>query len=226
MARNDQSRTPHAQTSQNDTPRNSPVQPVVWKGMREFRHDLFKLGVATMKKNVSYKKYQPDLVPVEHAHFFHSVDMKGKPVEYSQPIGGHFHKIDVVKDAQGNIVSVACGPALRSVQKKLKSGRVKTIIERVRFANAEYGEDDEEEGPDRVSYVYDEHVHEVAYVHSEMISPERTRLKQEADAGKLKSMMTADPSVVQGSQPKTGEGESASEDGTGVGDTGATISES
>ena len=192
------------------------AQPVVWKGHREFRHDLFKLEVKEMKKNVSYKKYEPDLQSVEHAHFYHSVDMKGRPNKYSAAVGGHFHEVIVEHDEQGNIVGAKCGPALRESQKKLKNGRVKTVIEPVKFAKADYDAEDPEEAAEAVKYIHDEHVHPLRYMHSEMISPDKIRQKQEADSSRLAKMMQADPNIVQGSQSRKTEPEG---DGGEVGET-------
>ncbi len=134
---------------------------------------------------------------------------------YSASVGGHFHKVDVVHDAQGNIVSASCGPALREVQKKLKNGRMKTFIEKVRYASGEAMAQDEEEAdesPQRISFIYDDHTHAVEYKHSEMLSPEKLRARQEQDRGKLQSMIQADPKIAQGTQPKDQEAEGAGDE--------------
>lgn len=206
---------------------------LAWKGHTEFRHDLFKLEVAVMKKNVSYKKFEPDLKNVEHAHFFHSHDMKGKVLLHSQAVGGHFHEVKVVwgKEADGTpfIEKLICGEPLRQVQKRTKGGRVKTVIEPVRFETGTAAVDDTDED-ERTGFEVDDHRHELTYMGSEMISPEKLKQKKEADKAALAGMMAAQPGLFAPPDPKTGK-QAASTGGDensgtqNVDGTGATITD-
>lgn len=93
-----------------------PTQPQPFaRGMGSFVHDLFKLAPAMMKKNTSYDKKKVTLIDVEHGHFFHSADRKGKPNKFTTATGGHYHEVSVdwnkVGPNGGPVVHV--GPALR-----------------------------------------------------------------------------------------------------------------
>lgn len=161
-----------------------------WKGQQEFRHDLFKLNVALMKKNVSYKKYAPQIEEVEHSHFFHSADMKGKPMTKSSSVGGHYHKVEVEIGTDDNgmfIKRAICSPPYRMVQKKLKNGTTRTIEEPVFY---ETEEDPETEEPGRM---YDKHTHDIDFKGSEMISPERRRQQRSQDIAKLQELSKSEP---------------------------------
>ena len=147
-----------------------PVQPKVqWRSAVSFRHDLFKLGLAVMRKNVSWKKFRPELVPMEHTHFFHTHSSSGTKQEHSVPVGGHFHKVEVFVNPDGSMGG-KCGPALRKVDKKLSNGVVKTSIELVKFSHEEQGD------------LQDDHTHEVLYLGSEMINPQKVKDIQSKNA--------------------------------------------
>lgn len=75
--------------------------------------DTFKLEVENYAKNVSYDDKNPLIVGVPHCHFFHTYDSSGKPMIYSNAVGGHHHKITVEEDEQGNLIA-KCGPAIYS----------------------------------------------------------------------------------------------------------------
>lgn len=128
----------------------------------EFRHDLFKLMPAPMKKNANWNMYDPRLIDVEHAHFFHSVDRKGTKQTQCVATGGHFHEVKVdfsQSDANGN-PKVEVGPPLKVGMKKLKSGkRVKQIIPVEWY----------DEKTDKT--LVDDHRHEVVYQGSEILKP-------------------------------------------------------
>jgi len=63
------------------------------KGYREFEHDLFKLQIASMQRNTSYKHLVPRFVEIEHVHFYHSINERGVRNKYTAPVGGHFHEV-------------------------------------------------------------------------------------------------------------------------------------
>lgn len=162
----------------------SPGPQPVWKDAVSFRHDLFKCEISKMRKNVSYKPFEPQLEEVPHTHFFHSVDMKGRKQKYTNSVGGHFHEITVdwTKTGPDGGPLVKCGPALREVQTKLRNGAMKTEIAKIRFATLEEG-----------VFEHDEHTHQVSYLNSEIISPAKIRAQQEEDKSKVQSMVASAP---------------------------------
>lgn len=141
------------------------IQPKIsWKGHGQFRHDLFKLEVAHMKKDKqAWKKGQPRILDVEHVHFMHTFDSKGKKLKYSEVVGGHYHEVTVTMDATGELVA-HCGPALQTVDKKLKNGKYKKVIVPVSFETLD-------DGPGLI----DNHTHEISYISSELLSPMKIR---------------------------------------------------
>lgn len=158
------------------------VQPKVqWKNQRTFRHDLFKLEVAMMQKNVSWRKKRPELVEIEHAHFFHSHSSSGTPQKYCAAVGGHFHEITTAVDQNGNIVA-KCGPALRKVDKRLSNGTTKTEIEEIIYNHEE-----------RKIPIVDDHTHDMTYVGSEQMSPQKIKQIQTANAEGVSEFMQQAP---------------------------------
>lgn len=220
-----------------------PQAKIIWRGTESFRHDVVRLHVATMKKNVSYKKYQPQYEFLPHVHNFHTTDMKGKPNLYSASVGGHYHKVEVlwkeiveleIPQAIGSPLlyegpKVIVGHALRSVQKKLRNGQMKTMIEKVRYATG-YEQDIDEDGNPieggSVEYEYDDHTHIGAYLFSEQISPDKLNAQRESERKKLAAMVNE--SVRESGTSKSSETGEDLEHGAGdtdLGD-GVTIKES
>lgn len=156
----------------------SAVQPIqrVFSKSQKFFSDLFKLKVAPMLQYHGWTeggKRDPfdergalinDWVTIEHCHMFHTMDSKGKEHEYCSPAGGHFHKMDVIKDANGEILEVKCasGPLKFEVKKK-------------------YGKTKREAVPVNE---HDTHTHEVVYQKSDELS----RPKANAEAAKFMVM--------------------------------------
>ena len=94
---------------------------------RVIYHDLYKLTVAAMKKNMMWHPIDPqDYVSIEHVHFFHTFDSAGKQQIHSTSVGGHFHEIEVIEqgDGQPPIVKCASGPK-KYVRRKSKYGKNK-----------------------------------------------------------------------------------------------------
>ena len=199
---------------------------LMYRGSVEFRHDLFKLGISTMLKNVSYKKFEPDLHKVPHVHFFHSHDMKGKKLLHSASVGGHFHEVTVEWNedpttGELSIKSMKCGPPLRTAQRRLKKGGVKSVIEPVRFETGEDDTFDEAgdvvEGRAVTTYEYDRHVHDIEYMGSEMLSPEKLKRQQESDKAALRGMVQAQPDLLQ-NPGEAKPGPASGDEGEGTGD--------
>lgn len=150
---------------------------IVWKDKRSFRHDLFKLEPAVMKQNVSWKKDEPMLQDVTHAHIYHSHSSSGIANRTSQAMGGHFHEVKVSVDTDGNL-KATCGPPLRIVEKMLKTGGVRKVEEPLEWFHEKLNKK-----------IVDDHRHECTYQFSETISPEKSRAQATEDAQKLRMLM-------------------------------------
>jgi len=67
----------------------------VMKGSQKVFHDLFKLEVALLKRNMSYNKASPIWEHVEHVHYFHTYDSNGRKMSESVAVCGHKHPVTV-----------------------------------------------------------------------------------------------------------------------------------
>lgn len=124
-------------------------------------HDLWKLEVEAMEKNISWNDV-PDYQKVEHCHFFHTFDSSGKAQKFCVPVGGHFHEMEVIEEP-GKMPKIVCksGPLKWSRKKNKRTGRMERVL--VPFNDV------------------DEHKHETIYLHSKQVE---TR-KINAEATKL-----------------------------------------
>lgn len=111
------------------------------KGEKEVHHDLFRLENKVTKKNVGWGA-QPIWEPVEHKHFFHSVNSDGKPQDKSAPSCGHFHYVEV-KEVDGELVATCSAPKM---MRRNKQG--KRVV---------------------VDYPNDQHTHDITYMQSEVV---------------------------------------------------------
>lgn len=126
-----------------------------FRATNKVMHDLYKLDVAMMLKNIAIEGMEADYLKVEHCHFYHSVDAKGVPQSLCSPIGGHFHEITVVTPATETEPAVLkCGPAMKYVL----DPRTKRKI----MQAAEPG---------------DMHTHEMSYVWSEEFKPKKINME-------------------------------------------------
>lgn len=123
------------------------------KGTTKLYSDLYKLNVSTMLKNVSWSEI-PEMIPVEHVHFFHTMDSSGKPLTTSTTIGGHYHKIEITPAENPNDPPII----------KCISGPVKKVMKKIRgkFTKVEVASEEE-----------DNHTHEVQYISSEHVTIRR-----------------------------------------------------
>jgi len=128
------------------------------KGEVRFTHDLYKAEVASMTKNVHYKKYEHKFEDVEHCHFYHSVNNRGKEQAHCSPIGGHTHEIETYIDEKGEL-QAKCGPPIKRVWKQGKGGTGKWVWEKIVFED-QWGEVVRE----------DNHTHEMTYKGSEEVT--------------------------------------------------------
>jgi hypothetical protein len=155
------------------------------RSQQTFMHHLFKATIAIMRKNVSWVKFQPKLVDVEHVHFFHTKNSMGMPQEYTNEVGGHFHKIEWGVDASGNPVA-KCGPALKKIQKRGRGGLMSTINKPISWVDKF-----DEESEERV--LTDDHVHDMVYMGSDELSViKQTHLAPGAAMGFAPRMPTND----------------------------------
>lgn len=107
----------------------TPQQQRKFQTQKEFLHDLFKLTVSKLKKNIAIDGQQPDYVDIEHVHFFHTITSDGKPQTRTNSVAGHFHKIKITPTQPGHppIVECASGP-LKEVVKLQYGKRIKTEV--------------------------------------------------------------------------------------------------
>lgn len=168
---------------------------ILFRDQMQIRIDRFKLQLANMKKNLSWDKKQPNIVEVEHTHFFISKDESGTPQKYCTPIGGHFHELISLKpervtqevlnettgklEIQEDVILVAkFGPALRHEYIKRSDGSTKKVIRPVAF-NVVVEDEDHGEVKDKLP---DGHTHEAVYLHSEMFDMQKKRAIQSNNA--------------------------------------------
>lgn len=148
----------------------------------QIRMDLFKLELANMRKNMSWQPKQPRIEEVEHVHFYRTSDENGKPMQYSTPVGGHFHKMEWSVNENGDFI-VKCGPALKHEYKKLANGTSKKVIVPVQYQA-------QRESDEGVSdyLIKDDHTHECQYKGSEFMTAEIKREIQKNNAAQIGPM--------------------------------------
>lgn len=190
----------------------APAAPQVqlrFKGSAEFRHDLFKAAVQKFKKNLSYKEYTPELIGVEHCHFYHSHDNRGRKNQYTTAQGGHFHEITTEVTKSGEIVA-KCGPALREIVIKNRSGKVKRVIEPVQY----------KDGDDR-TLITDDHTHAMEYLHSEFLSEQKIQQIREGTQQALARLMAKNGQRMPTQQELSGGNQQQANDGVTLSEEGA-----
>lgn len=147
----------------------------VYKGTQEVDHDLFKLEVAPMLKNVSFSEEKPRYEQTEHVHWFHTVDSMGQPMKHTPAVGGHFHEIILVTDAKGGLPKAMCSPPMKWVRGPGANGRMQRIA---------------------VELDYDRHTHTLKYEGSERF---KIRNAVNTEFAKLQAALEAKkPSSVDG----------------------------
>lgn len=135
----------------------------VYKDQMTATHDLFKMLPATMKKNVSFKKFQPQIEEFEHCHIFHTVDSRGKAQLSSSAVGGHFHDVEWSVSSTGEF-QIKCSEPFQIVTVVTKAGMTKKEKRPVAF---EDGINDKT--------IKDTHTHEFQYLGSETLEIGRPR---------------------------------------------------
>ena len=165
-----------------EIPKKKPELKRTWKGHAEYTHDLYKLQLATFMANSSYKRYQPILAHIEHVHMFHSVDRRGRPLDKCSPVGGHFHYITTEVGEDGTPRATCSKPKQFRVI-TMKNGKQKKVIQDISF-------EDEKQVTQEGDFIpiVDDHVHEVKYVHSEVMSEAIIKNIQTENQAKIKSL--------------------------------------
>lgn len=103
----------------------------IFRDNRKIFHDLYKLEVESMVKDLGWDKDDPQYHSIEHCHFFHTYDSSGRKQEVSTAVGGHFHIIKVTEQGDGQPPKVECvsGPMTwKMVKVKGKRGRVRKMV--------------------------------------------------------------------------------------------------
>ena len=132
---------------------------------RKVPHHVAKLEGATAIRNKSYKANGYIGFPQEHAHIWHSISStSGKEEEYCVPMLGHRHKVEMVKDKDGNY-TLTCGPAL--VIANVKTGENKREKRFVRKLLRKALKDENGDTVEGEPAMYDEHTHDITYIKSE-----------------------------------------------------------
>lgn len=144
----------------------------IWRGNEQHEHSLFKLLPANSLSNVSFQAFRPIIKEKFHAHFYHSVDKKGRNNVHCAPMAGHFHEVTPEWDGD-SLINVKCGPPLRFKWRQSRSGEMRKQKERVIYR----GED--REGSRDIK---DDHIHEIQYIRSEII---KLNSKQETNTQHL-----------------------------------------
>lgn len=132
--------------------------PRTYLNAQEYDHDLFKLTVAKMTKNVALPNTKPEFITLEHCHIFHTIDSAGKRQVVSTAVGGHVHEVKQVGEENG-VPILEIGPAMKFVIKK-KYGKMTKILARVLL---------EKEGGADGGDLVDDHTHDYIYMGSEKI---------------------------------------------------------
>lgn len=151
-----------------------PKQTRKYKSQQNITHDLYKLEVAQAVKNIAWEPGIFTPQKVEHCHFFHSVDKNGAPQLKCSPIGGHFHEMELVKEATDDSpAEYKCGPAVKYMLVRQPNGEYKKTV---------------------VPMPQDNHTHDVTYIESHDFKP----TKFNAEAAKLISQVDKKPEPVPG----------------------------
>lgn len=121
----------------------------VYRNSQVIDHDLFKLRIATMRKNVSWTD-KADIQLIEHVHMFHTVDSSGKKLTACGQVGGHHHDVEVIGTGPDGVPQLkVSGP--RKYVRHRKLGKISVPL-------SELGDEDG-----------DFHTHKVDYLGSEKI---------------------------------------------------------
>ena len=128
-------------TTQTQAPAPKPIQRRYKENMTFFS-DLFKLKVAKMLQFKGWTKISQDAPRdekgdlnddwfyTEHCHYFHTRDSNGKEQTYSQPVGQHVHKMEIVRNPNDpdEIFEVKCVSGPLKWEISTKYGKRKKVL--------------------------------------------------------------------------------------------------
>jgi hypothetical protein len=190
-------KAPASNTKQETPAIKNPSEPVrvdrLMQGEKTVFHDLFKLELATMKKNLSFTG-GVELESVEHVHHFHTVDSNGKTQVRCGPVGGHFHNCKVVGTDENGHPKLEVGPAMKWVMKRVRGKKkLQPVAMPVEFFSNET-EVDENGEVETTGSVVDNHTHKATYVRSSSV----VQRKVNVEAAKMlaTSAATQNPSIA------------------------------
>lgn len=141
----------------------------VYKGSQEIDHDLFKLVVAKMRRNISWSggTAPEDYVFLDHCHMFHTFDSSGRKQTRSTKTGGHFHEVTITKTSGVPRVTIS-GP--KTEIRKRVNGRVRPMV---------------------IDLADDDHTHDAEYIRSERIQIRSSNV----EAAKVEAFVRAQQEV-------------------------------
>lgn len=157
-------------TAVQSTTTNKVPQKAFISSEREILHHVYKLLGANMIKNTSYNEDDPIFEKFLHSHIFHNIDSSGKNQDRCQPVGGHFHLVNIVESEGSEVPSIEVSPPMKLVKKKIGKNRFTT--EAVKVEN-------------------DDHVHEWEYLRSDYIKLR----KLNPEAAKVQAALAAPASI-------------------------------
>lgn len=173
----------------------------VYRDDIQIETDLFKLLPTGLKRNISIEKDQPNLIDVEHCHFYHSMNERnGQANTEAVPVGGHTHKITINWDKSVTIKKtlpngkemtyegpeVICGPPVAKKRKKIQGRGWVNVDVPVKFKR----------DPDLGEDMVDDHTHEVAYIRSEIITKAGLAQKIEAQRKSVAAKVQHDQTLA------------------------------
>lgn len=167
------------------------IPKIQYRDQIQVDHHLFKGEVAIAMKS---DKFGPIKVKsIEHVHHFHSVNSQGAPQKQCHDVCGHRHEWKHYVDKEGNLVA-ECGPPIKKVTRQRGNNMPVTTYEPVKVFDPDYNG-----GQGR--WITDNHVHEMTYLGSDVVSKAKIRRIQESNAaaiGHVGVQVFDDPKVPEG----------------------------
>lgn len=165
------------------------------RGTRVEVCDHFKAEVCEVKYNRSYQKGVVTIEPIEHAHFFHTINSRMQRKNTTTSNAGHFHEIIMKADADGNLVA-ECGPPMKTISVKTPVGYKKRVVP-LKWEDAI-----------NERWVEDKHQHKMRYIDSETISEQGVKAIQQDNQAQI-----ADLGIASGGIKVTAPAPATAEDG-------------
>lgn len=171
-------------------PDQKPIFERVFNGFQEIISDTFRLKTAKAAKNLAWQQNTYDIDYIDHQHYFHTFDRRGRESEYSTPTAGHFHKVEIKRNEAGDIVDVVCGPPVAKRPVKRGHRYVQKVVSYLKW----WQEDNSVDGG---FWKHDEHTHDMQYLKSSKIKQSEVN----AEAAKVISRASEPSRAVEGQEP-------------------------